>query len=107
MHVRCAGGGGGGGPAYAHARPTQQQCWFPPARRPGLPRRPSIVGGLGLWCRGPQVPRLSVSFVMCFPLCFRDTPLFLFHRVVRVVHFSNNLCSPTAGSRQHPILISI
>jgi hypothetical protein len=48
VHVRCAGGG----PAYAHARPTQQQCWFPPARRPGLTRPPSIVGGLGLWRSG-------------------------------------------------------
>jgi hypothetical protein len=30
-HVRCAGGGH----IYARARPTQQQCWFPTARRPG------------------------------------------------------------------------
>jgi hypothetical protein len=43
-HVRCAGGGR----AYARARPTQQQCWFPPARCPGLPRPPRILGRLEL-----------------------------------------------------------
>jgi hypothetical protein len=72
----------------APARPSSNAGFHPPGAR-ASPGRRSSLEDLGSGARAPQVPCLSVPFVMRFPPFSRVTPLFLFHRVLRVVHFSN------------------
>jgi hypothetical protein len=45
------------------------------------------------WVMVPEAPKCCACLVLCdaFPPFFRDTPLFLLHLVVHIVHFSNNL----------------
>jgi hypothetical protein len=85
----------------APARPSSNAGFHLPGAR-ASPGRRSSLEDLGSGARDPQVPCLSVPFVMRFPPFSRVTPLFLFHRVYVLFIFSNIVSFPLpAGDISH------